>query len=841
MKLKAIFTSVIAAAALLVSCTEEPVISSIEGLTIDKDYITLAAGQDGQTVSGTVKFSAPEDWTAEVSEKGTWLTVSPASGKGEVESTITLTAQANTGSVRSTEVYIKFGNTRKIVKVNQDAPAGVVAPESTCKDVIEGDSDKVYKITGTITKISNTHFGNMYINDGTVDGDGVYIYGTKDRKGQPNPAKDTDYDNLNDPSNPNSWDLAVGDKITVQGPKTVYNGTVELVDVEVVKVEKSLIQIAAFDFEILPAEGQSFEMTVDAKVSPLLVSTSAEWLKVTDVKEGGVYVLTAEPNTYTAIRTATITVKGPGSIATTEVKQEGIPATGKTVTEIIEEADDAQVETLESTVVALTAQGAVISDGSKAIYVYGPTTIATSAIGDNVKVFGKKTTYNGVPEITDLTAVNVISSGNAVTYPVAKDITPDAATYTAAEAEFVKLTGTLSVSTSGTKTYYNLNIEGLDARQGSIVSPIEALNAASFDTKQITLTGYFNGLSGGKYINIIVTKIEEAGVDNGSTISEILAMEKDTKLESKASLVVALTARGFVATDGTKSVYVYTSGTDFNGVAKIGDKVKFTGSKTVYNGVHEVEKVTALDIVSSGNEVKYPEAKDITAEAATYTAAEAEFVCLTGTLAKSGNYYNINIEGVDGRQGSLVFPIDALDAASFDTKKITVTGYYNGFSNNMYINIIATSIEEYSDAPKVSTLTVSIADVAAQFKWVNAECYQSFEWEGFSFVASGQGEQNGQPTYNGAYNEAAGQWRFYQARAVCTLTMTAPAGKELVSATFTYAITNTGVLLDSDGNRVPSDQKVAISGNSVAFTVGNTSETVTNGQCRFTKIVIEYK
>lgn len=170
---------------------------------------------------------------------------------------------------------------------------------------------------------------------------------------------------------------------------------------------------------------------------------------------------------------------------------------------------------------------------------------------------------------------------------------------------------------------------------------------------------------------------------------------------------------------------------------------------------------------------------------------------------------------------------------------ITVVGPKTSYNNAPQMkNAFYVSHEASSS---FSTLTVTISDVAAQFSWVNAECYQSFEWEGFSFVASGQGEQNGQPTYNGAYNEAAGQWRFYQARAVCTLTMTAPAGKEFVSATFTYAITNTGVLLDSDGNRVPSDQKVAISGNSVAFTVGNTSETVINGQCRFTKIVIEYK
>ena len=48
-------------------------------------------------------------------------------------------------------------------------------------------------------------------------------------------------------------------------------------------------------------------------------------------------------------------------------------------------------------------------------------------------------------------------------------------------------------------------------KQGSIVYPVEALDAKSFDGQAITVTGYFNGLSsGGKFVNVIAVKIAGA-------------------------------------------------------------------------------------------------------------------------------------------------------------------------------------------------------------------------------------------------------------------------------------------------------------------------------------------
>ena len=40
-----------------------------------------------------------------------------------------------------------------------------------------------------------------------------------------------------------SLGIEVGDIVTVEGPKTTYNGTVELVNVTVINIEKSLIKV----------------------------------------------------------------------------------------------------------------------------------------------------------------------------------------------------------------------------------------------------------------------------------------------------------------------------------------------------------------------------------------------------------------------------------------------------------------------------------------------------------------------------------------------------------------------------------------------------------------------
>ena len=597
MKLKYIIASFIAAASVLAGCVKEDPVSTLEGLSVSNDYVTLAA-DEGASLS--ISVSAEESWTASVPDsKATWLSVSPASGSAGQNVSMTFTATASTAA-RSTEVHISMGGKTKIVKVNQEAPAGVEVPLATCKEVLEGP-EVTYKVRGTCTRVVNTSYGNWYLADETGE---VYIYGTFNAKGQY--PKDAD----------GGWagfGIEVGDIVTVEGPKTVYNGTVELVDVAIVKVEKSLIQVADFDFAKLPPVDTTFNMVVTSKESPLLISSDSDWLQIVAVNADGSYQLHADANERTAERTANIAISGPTARKSVAITQEGVPATGASVSEIIAMEDDSQVQTLPSTiVVALTTRGAVLSDGTKAIYAYGNTAAALK-VGDGVRMSAKKTTYNGVPELTDITDVFVDSEGNVVSHPEAMDITAVAGTYEASEAEYVKLTGTLSVSGN----YYNIALDEFPEgdKQGSIVYPVDELDAKSFDGKKITVTGYYNGLSSkGKYINVIATRIAEF-VDNpkgtlrnpydaselaqlmlGGTIPEgnIYARGIINKIDNVN--VSYGNAQYWLSTDGSAADLEVYRGFWYGGEKftsedqiKVGDEVVVYGAVKVYNGTPEFD------------------------------------------------------------------------------------------------------------------------------------------------------------------------------------------------------------------------------------------------------------
>lgn len=591
MKLRYLFASLVAAAGILASCDIEEPISKLQGLEVSNDYVTVAADANS---SATITVNSEEGWTASV--KDSWATVSPATGSAG-QSSLTITASEAT-SARNTEVYINTGTKTKIVSFNQSAPAGVEVPPSTCAEVIAGENI-TYKVVGTVTSIANTQYGNWYLADDTGE---IYIYGTFNNKGAY--PKDSD----------GGWDafgIEVGDKIMVEGPKTVYNGVVELVDVSYKIVQKSLID-ASLTTEVVSPEAGQDTLIVSSKVQPVLVSVNADWITVSDLTSDGNYLLTYNANTRTAERTATITIKAPGAVKAVVIKQQGVEPTGLTITEIVEQEDNSIIETLECTTVAKTTRGIVVSDGTTALYVYG-NMVADVKVGDNLKLWGKKTTYNGVPEITDLTAIDVISSGNTVKHPDAKDITAVATEYTASKAEFVKLSGTLTVSGN----YYNLALDGVDpdTKQGSIVYPTDDLAAKSFDGKKITVTGYYNGLSGGgKFLNIIATKIVEF-VDNpkGTLKNPYEASELAELLKAGTVIEEAVYARGIInkidnvnlnygnaqywlSTNGeTPDLEVYRGfwygGEKFTSEDQIavGDEVVVYGKVKVYNGTPEFD------------------------------------------------------------------------------------------------------------------------------------------------------------------------------------------------------------------------------------------------------------
>ena len=347
--------------------------------------------------------------------------------------------------------------------------------------------------------------------------------------------------------------------------------------------------------------------------------------------------------------------------------------------------------------------------GETLIYRLNDYKASGAGIGDIITVVGERGDFKGSPQM-----VNGVYESHITTV---KDKTL-AAIAAAADDANVYYLATGIVKSIANATYGNvyltdesgeLYVYGCypgwgatdDARKNCIATKgIEVGNKLTV----IGVKGTHNGspqISNGVYFSHEVVETpdqpdqpDQPGVTELS-VSEVIAAENGAVV-TKESLVTALTTKGFVISDGSKAVYVFTSN-----AVKIGDKVKVTGNKTIYNGVPEITDVTAVEIVSSDNAVSYPAAKDITASIATYTAAEAEFISYEGSLKVSGNYYNVIIDGVDSntKQGSITYPVDALGAKALDGKKVKLEGYFNGLSSkDKYVNIIAVSIAEVAAA-----------------------------------------------------------------------------------------------------------------------------------------------
>ncbi|MBQ6254425.1 MAG: BACON domain-containing protein [Bacteroidales bacterium] len=256
MKFKYIIASFVVLATVAVACEKEED-HYLDEVKLSSSYlaIPLSGGSTSTTIEATSNWS--------ISGVPGWLTVNPSSGTTGT-STITFSAQkADYG--REAELLISCADKTQYLNLTQ----GVVEAESaSCADVISGPEGKTFRVTGTCTAIANTSYGNWYLDDGTGQ---IYIYGTVDSQGSYNWS---------------SFNIEVGDVVTVEGPKVVYQGTVELSDASFISVKKSLLKIdsdnASFD-----SNGGNFEVRVAYKGNGAFFTVSdnaKDWIQYSSVE-----------------------------------------------------------------------------------------------------------------------------------------------------------------------------------------------------------------------------------------------------------------------------------------------------------------------------------------------------------------------------------------------------------------------------------------------------------------------------------------------------------------------------------------------------------------------------
>ncbi len=254
MKISKILFPFLALAALFSSCVQEEIGASYAEVKAEPSYVSIPG--DG----GSNKFvlTTTDAWT--ITGIPEWLEVTPASGdeaaKGlEIQLTALKTYESHTA-----EIKINVGKVSQTVTVSQTLGSDLVI--TPIKEFIESGVDgRIYALQGIVKNITNTTYGNFYLNDGTTEDD-AYIYGMLDASGAT--------------KNFLSLGIEEGDEVIISGPRTDYNGTIEIVDGTLVEIVKKAL---------LTAEKTSFTVTcIDSTITfPVAV-------KGDDIKAGKAYV-----------------------------------------------------------------------------------------------------------------------------------------------------------------------------------------------------------------------------------------------------------------------------------------------------------------------------------------------------------------------------------------------------------------------------------------------------------------------------------------------------------------------------------------------------------------------
>lgn len=436
MKLRYFIPAIIALFSLaLTSCNDDDSATLL-------DEIQLTSSNVGIPVEGgstSVGITASDTWSVDPEEIPDWLTVSPMTGQAG-QTAVSFSAPA-APDARSTVLHIECRGKRQTINIIQGLPSVTVA---TCAEVIAGPESKTYRVTGTVTSWGSNYakYGNFNLTDETGT---IYIYGMADKQGKlaNNPIA--------------SWGLELGDIITVEGPKTVYNGTVELVDVTVINIQKSLVKVESMDPANgeFPKEGGDVTVNLSCKtangISVEIPEEAKDWLSIASITGGSEPIVKfhAAPNEG-GERTATVTFKttdGSKEYTSQAVFVQKGSVVAATVAEFLAaEVGDTQYR-IQGIVSGMyeykgSIQGFYIADYTGNTLVYKPEgfTGTEAKVGDVVTVVGKRGAYKDSPQMVSGTLESVDYAVTAISIADFRNLPDNKQAYYLISGEIVNAT-----------------------------------------------------------------------------------------------------------------------------------------------------------------------------------------------------------------------------------------------------------------------------------------------------------------------------------------------------------------------------------------------------------------
>ena len=480
MKLKYFFSLFIAIVALITSCSDENQMTLLDEIQVSSSYVSIP--QEGG--STTITVTAKDSWTAEkvttAKDPVEWLTISSTTGSaGETE--LKFSAESTLDG-RNAQVLINCGGKTQRINIIQGL-ANI--SEATVAEVIAGPDGKTYRVTGVCTSIASTVYGNWNLTDETGT---LYVYGTLDAKGGK--------------QNFLSLGIEVGDEITVQGPKLTYNNTtVELVDVTVININKSLVKVDSVENAALPVEGGEFTAYITCKgqgVSVDIPEDAKSWLSISSIQSAGTNVVVkfqGAANTG-GDRSTTITFRttdGKKEYTTqTSLTQKGAIVSATNIAAFLGLSQGTTATITGSvTVVYQNGQNLYVQDNSGYLLVYTAAGGATFANGDQLKgLTGVLGIYGQSPQMTNPVLPTAVAGTpvEPTDYDLASATTNDQSRYIKVSA--VQFVAAVAFSTTST-------VNGtLVAPSGFVVRDNFRLGGSYAAGTNYDITGFLNYYNG---------------------------------------------------------------------------------------------------------------------------------------------------------------------------------------------------------------------------------------------------------------------------------------------------------------------------------------------------------
>ena len=256
----------------------------------------------------------------------------------------------------------------------------------------------------------------------------------------------------------------------------------------------------------------------------------------------------------------------------------------------------------------------------------------------------------------------------------------------------------------------------------------------------------------------------------------------------------------------------------FTGTLSVGDEILVKGKLKLYGTTYEVDPAT-IEEVSHKNifDIAYSivdEAGAVSTNATVSTIPATSKCCET---------INFTVTPSTGYEVEVFVNNSKVDAKSENNYSLIV-------NSNLDIKIKVS--EKNESAITIKTL---ISTYATANNWVNQTRYDKVVMD--ENVTVSADPTTGIYNNTGKFYTNGNNWRIYQNEEP-ELTVTVKEGYELKSVIFTYHSENTGVIT-LNGTKYTSGSKIALSGTTVTFSVGNTG-TATNGQARISSIEVTY-